>query len=74
MAIPTISRDIPYFSLYSSLSLSIKEERSSCGVVANVLDCDIVVSEFELQSRYYIPFQTNTLGKDINTLILSAVD
>ena len=24
------------------------------GVVANVLDCDIIVSEFELQSRYYI--------------------
>ena len=25
-------------------------------VVANVLDCDIVGSEFELQSRYYIHF------------------
>ena len=26
-------------------------------VVANVVDCDIVVSEFELQSRYYVHFR-----------------
>ena len=26
--------------------------RSLCGVVVNVLDCDIVVSAFELQSGY----------------------
>ena len=31
--------------------------------MANVLDCDIVVSEFELQSRYYLHFETNTTGK-----------
>ena len=37
-------------------------------VVANVLDFDIVVNEFELQSRYYVHFRTNTLGKDINPL------
>ena len=28
-----------------------------------VLDCNIVVSVFELQSRYYIHFRTNTLDK-----------
>ena len=28
-----------------------------------LLHCDIVVSEFELQSLYYIHFQTNTFGK-----------
>ena len=39
------------------------------GVVANVLDCDIVVSEFELQWRYYVHFQTNILGKDMSLLI-----
>ena len=33
------------------------------GVVANVLDCDIAESEFELQLRYYIHFLTNTIGK-----------
>ena len=38
------------------------------GVVANVLDCD-VVSEFELQSCDYIHFRTNTLGKGMNSLI-----
>ena len=27
---------------------------SFCGVVANVLNCDIVVSEFEHQSRHYV--------------------
>ena len=29
---------------------------SPCGVVAKVLDCDIVVSEFKLQSCYYVYF------------------
>ena len=33
---------------------------SPCSVVANVLDCDIVVSEFKLQSRYYVHFRTYT--------------
>ena len=27
------------------------------GIVANVLDCDTVVSEFELQSRWYHIYQ-----------------
>ena len=31
------------------------------------------VSEFELQSRYYIHFQTNTLGKGMNPLIPQAM-
>ena len=39
-----------------------------CDVVANELDCDIVVSEFELKSRYHVYFRTNTLGKDMNPL------
>ena len=29
--------------------------------MVKVLDCGIVVSEFELQSHYYVHFQTNTL-------------
>ena len=37
--------------------------------VANMMDCDIVVSEFKLQSNYYIHFRTNTLGKGMNSLI-----
>ena len=34
------------------------------------IDCEIVVSEFELQSRYYVHFSTNTIGKVMNPLIL----
>ena len=30
------------------------------------MDCEIVVREFELQSRYYVHFQANTLGKGMN--------
>ena len=39
------------------------------GVVANVMDCDIVVSDFDLQSCCYVHFRTNTLGKGMNSLI-----
>ena len=35
-------------------------------VVANVLDCNIIESEFKLQLHYYIRFWTNTLGKSMN--------
>ena len=38
-------------------------------VVANVLDCDIVVSEFEHQSRYYFHFRTNAPWKTYEPLI-----
>ena len=37
-------------------------------LMANVLDCEIVLREFELQLSC-IHFQTNTLGKGMNTLI-----
>ena len=38
-----------------------------CDLVANVLDCDIVISEFELQSCNNVHFWTNTLGKGMNS-------
>ena len=41
--------------------------------MAKVLDCDIVVSDFELQSRYYVHYQTITLGKGMNALISPAI-
>ena len=40
------------------------------GVMVKAMDCGIVVSEFELQSRYYVHFRANTLGKCMNLLIL----
>ena len=45
-------------------------QESSCGIVANVMDCGITVSRFELWSHYYIHFQTNLFGKSMNPLIL----
>ena len=39
-----------------------------CSVVAKVQDCDVIVSEFELQSRSRVQFSTNTLWKDVNPL------
>ena len=43
------------------------------GVMVKAMDCGIVVSEFELQSRYYVHFRTNTPGKGMNPLILPAM-
>ena len=40
------------------------------GVMVKAMDCGIVVSEFELQSCYYVHFRANTLGKGINPFIL----
>ena len=42
-----------------------------CGIVSNMLDCNILVSSLKL--HHYVHFQTNILGKDMNTLILLAL-
>ena len=41
--------------------------------MVKAMDCGIVVHEFVLQSRYYVHFQTNILGKGMNPLILPAM-
>ena len=41
--------------------------------MANVQDCDFIVTEFDLPSRYYFHFRNNTLKKDINLLIPQAM-
>ena len=43
------------------------------GVMVRALDCGNVACEFDLQSRYYVTFQANTLGKGLNPLILPAM-
>ena len=43
------------------------------GVMVKAMDCGIILSEFVLQSRYYVHFRANTLGKGMNTLILQAM-
>ena len=40
------------------------------GVMVKAMDYGIVVSEFVLQSRYYVHFRADTLGKGMNPLIL----
>ena len=43
------------------------------GVMVKAVDCGFVVSKFELQSRYYVHFRTNTIEIGMNPLILSAI-
>ena len=43
------------------------------GVMVKAMDCEIIVSEFELQLRYYVHFRANTFGKGMNPLILPAM-
>ena len=49
---------------------SIKNKSSgSRSVVVKVLNFDAVVNDFEIQSRHYVHFRTNTCEKGMNTLI-----
>ena len=43
------------------------------GVVVKAIACGIVGSDFVLQSRYYVHFRANTLGKSMNPLISQAM-
>ena len=43
------------------------------GVMVKAIDCEILLSEFERQSRYYVNFWANTHGKGMNPLILPAM-
>ena len=43
------------------------------GIDSDMLDCVIAVSEFRLQSCYYVHFWTNTIGKGMNSLLFPAV-
>ena len=51
----TINRKVPWWGL-------------RC-VMVKVMDCGIVVSKIELQSRYYVHFWSYTLGKGMNQLL-----
>ena len=59
--------DIRWMNTWKNITQS-----SSCigriyhGVVTNVLDCDIVQSSFESQSRYCVNFWANALDKGMN--------
>ena len=48
---------------------SILRRFSHCDSVADVLDCNIRISEFKLYLYHYIQFWTKTLSKDMKFLI-----
>ena len=43
------------------------------GVMVKAMDCGIVVSDFVLQSSYYVHFRANNLWKGMNPLVLPAM-
>ena len=59
--------------MYCYLPLDLPYRGCHRGVKVKAMDCGIVVSEFELQSCYYVHVRTNTLGKVMNHLILPAM-
>ena len=54
-----------YRSIYTSIDTHTHAHKQN--------DSGIVVSEFKLQLRYYVPFRANTLRKGMNHLILQAM-
>ena len=56
---------------YSIETVTKNIQGSHCGVMANGLDCNIVVSEFEHLTLFYtqVHFLTNTNEKDMNFYI-----
>ena len=69
------------FAVPADLRIKLKESEkknkyldlaSGCprGIMVKAMNCGIVVREFVLQSRYYVHFRANTLGKGMNPLIL----
>ena len=53
-----------------TVTISLFLRYTSHSTVANILDYNIVVSEFEPQSLYFVCFRTNTLRKSINFFTL----
>ena len=55
------------------ISMFISCQGSPRVLVANGLNSDIVVSKFELQSRYYVHFQTKILEKGMNPILPQSI-
>ena len=66
----TFKRGLPSGWVYIS-----KKNNWGCPrcVMVKAMDCGTVVREFVFQSRYYVHFRANTLGKGMNPLILPAM-
>ena len=52
-----------YVCKYVFMSLAHWHRGCPRGVMVKAMDCGIVEREFVLQSRYYVHFRANTLGK-----------
>ena len=63
----------PYVAFKHEKTLHPWKKGCPRGVMVKAMDCGIVVREFVLQSRYYVHFRANTLGKGMNPLILPAM-
>ena len=53
--------------------LSIPLDGTSHGLVAKMLDCDMILCKFKIQSSCYVPFWNNTFEKSMNLLISSGI-
>ena len=65
-----------YSQLFRHLDITTFYAGGGCpprGVMVKGMACEIVVIEFVLQSRYYVHFRANTLGKGMNPLIFPAM-
>ena len=61
-------------TMKASSSLTKFSGANSRSHVAKVLDCDIILSEFEFQSRHHVHFRTNVLGNGSRPFISPAID
>ena len=68
-----VSQYIRWMSIFLNWHIFIWALGIPSGVVANVMDCKIIVSKFELQSRYYVSFQVHNFGKSWKTSILQTI-
>ena len=62
-----IRRDFTIDRIRVIAILQIYNRGSPSEVVTNLLDCDTVISEFNLQQCNYVRFLTNSLEKRINS-------
>ena len=65
-----LGSSVPYTENDINTRKSMITTNRTRGVMVKAMNCGIVVREFVLQSRYYVHFRANTLGKGMNPLIL----
>ena len=64
--------NINHMFAHSKVTSRIAHTKAS-PLMVKAMDYEIVVREFELQSRYYVHFRTNTLGKGMYPILLPAM-